>query len=163
MFNRRTLIMTHRSQSRRAYTLIDLTISVMIMGILAGVAMPRFAVLLDDYRADAAARKIAGDLNYVARAAANHSQDVTVVFDAATSSWTVPELPHPDHPGSTWTVNLAAAGFPATLSAIDLGGDATVSFNVYSNPDTGGTITVTSGTALRTVVLPAAGGNAVVQ
>ena len=163
MFSRRKLILAQSMQSRRAYALIDLTISVLIIGILAGVAMPRFAVLLDDYRAEAAARKIAGDLNYVARTAANRSQAVTVNFDAAGASWTVPGLAHPDHPGVPWTVSLADSGFPATLSTVDFGGDSSVIFNVYANPDSGGSITVTSGAATRTVLLPAAGGNAVVQ
>ena len=163
MLNRRTLTSPQCRRQRCAYTLIDLTISVLIVGILAGVTAPRFAAVLDVYRADAAARKIAGEINYVARTAANRSQPITMTFNLATSGWTVSGVPHPDHPGAPWTVTLAASGFPATLTAVNLGGDSSVTFNVYANPDSAGSITVSSGTATRIVLLSAAGGKAVVQ
>ena len=145
------------------FTLVDVTVTVLIMGILAGVAMPAFARLLDDYRVEAAARELAGNLNYVARAASHRSQEITVTIDPATSQWSVPALPHPNHPGQPWNVELSSSGFPATLISVGFGGDSEVTFDVNALPDSGGTVVLTAGGATRTVVLSPVDGRAVMQ
>src|SRR5204863_23675 len=60
------------ASSRRAFSLIEITLVLMVMGVLAALAVPRYASALARYRADAAARRIVADLD-LARTTARSS------------------------------------------------------------------------------------------
>lgn len=163
-FSARLLRAGHqRSNSRNGFSLIDLTITVMIMGIVAATASPRFAALLTSYTAEATARRIAADLNYAASAASQTSQSVTVTFDVPGNSYSVTGVDSPDHPGSAWTVPLASSGSNVALASADFATSQAVTFNAYGRPNNPGSITVSSGSDSATVLVDSATGRATVQ
>tara|TARA_R110002072_G_scaffold243821_2_gene403084 strand:+ start:61587 stop:62066 length:480 start_codon:yes stop_codon:yes gene_type:complete len=151
------------SNSRRGLSLIDLTITVLIMGVVAATASPKFAALLTSYTAESTARRVAADLNYAASAAAQTSQSVTVTFDVSGNSYSVTGVDSPDHPGSAWVVSLANGGRNAELVSVNFAASQAVTFNAYGRPNNPGSIVLSSGSDTATVVVDAATGRAIVQ
>jgi Tfp pilus assembly protein FimT len=88
------------SHLRKDLALIDLTITVLIMDVVAATASPKFVVLLTSYTAESTARREVADLKYAASAAAQTSQSTTVTFDVSGNSCSVTGVDSPDHPGS---------------------------------------------------------------
>ena len=141
------------AKCRRGLSLVDLVISVLLMGILTATAAPRFAAVLERYRAQAAAERIQADLNLAREAAVSSSATVTIKFAPSTDNYNIPDLAHLDASGETYVVELTGAPYWARLNGADLGGDLILLFNRFGAPDSGGTITVQSGSAVQTVTV----------
>lgn len=152
-----------QAETRRGFTLVDLTITVLIMGLVAATASPKFAALLTSYTAEAAARRVAADLNYAASAAAQTSQSVTVTFDVSGDSYSVAGVDSPDHPGAAWVVSLTTGGTNVDLVSADFAASQTVTFNAYGRPNNPGSIILSSGSDSATIVVDAATGRATLQ
>ena len=153
--------------SRRAFSLLELTLVLMVMGVLAALAVPRYANALARYRADAAARRVVADLDLARTTARSSGTSYTVVFNAASKSYQVLNIADPDHPNATYTVSLSEDPYNAKLSSASFGGgvstSAQVTFDGFGSPDNDGTITLQSGVFQRIITLTAATGKATVQ
>lgn len=57
-------------RGRSAFTLVDLTLTLLILGILAATVVPRFSAAVLYYQVDGAARRVEADINYVQRCTA---------------------------------------------------------------------------------------------
>lgn len=160
----------HNRNRRNAFTLLDLTITILILGIVAAIALPKFAQSLDQIRVDSAARFIAADLNYARHRAQISSQNVPVNFTTSPAGYSLPTTPHLNRSGASYAVNLADAGYNVTLS-LSLQGNSSVTYNPFGLPLAGtplsamssGTITVTSGTKAKTVTISPQTGRASIQ
>lgn len=148
--------------SRRAFTLVELVLVIGIIAIAAAIAIPRYADALLRYRADAAARRISGDLA-LARSRANTTSTAhSVVFSVAANEYRIPEMADAST-GAAYTVRLGDAPYRATLVSASFGGESQVSFNGYGVPNCGGALLIRAGSVERTVVLDATSGRASVQ
>ncbi len=146
--------MRHRERNdKRGFTLVELVIVVLIMGILASVVAPKYAHTLQRYRAETAANRVKADLGLAREHAISSSTNQSIVFASSTISYALPGLAHFDHRSQTYSVELAEAPYNATALSTDLGGDATLQFDHYGQPDGGGTITVHVGSLQRTVTV----------
>lgn len=153
--------------SVRGFTLVDFTLAVLILGIVAAVVAPRFSNAIVFYQVEAAARRIEADLNYVRGYARITNQACSLTFAASTPTYSTTGVSHTNNSGETYTVDLTAIGYPVTVQA-NLDGGRTVTFNPNGNPQTGsplvgltsGTITITSGSQLRTVIIDPVTGRA---
>ena len=146
----------------RAFTLIELVLVLVTIGILAAVAAPRYARSLASYHVRCAARRLAEDLALTAAEARAASAARTVSFDVSAHIYTINGLNGIDRVG-TWTVRLRDEPYASTISSVDLGGDASISFSGHGVPDSGGTIVLRCGEFTRTVTIDAASGRARVQ
>lgn len=152
---------------RRGFTLIDLTLTVLILGIVAAAAAPRFSGALLFYQVDAAARRIEADINYVRTYARFTNQACSLTFSATSPTYTTTGVPHTNNSGRAYDVDLAALGYPVTLQA-NFDGGRSVTFNPSGNPQVGsplvgltsGTITISSGVQTRTIIIDAVTGKA---
>ncbi|HHN78361.1 MAG TPA: type II secretion system protein [Phycisphaerales bacterium] len=70
-----------RTRARRGFTLVELVLVVIILGIVGAIAVPRFAGANVRYRADAAAAMIADTLREASFAARSRSDAVTCTID----------------------------------------------------------------------------------
>ncbi len=151
--------------SKNGFTLLELTIVILLMGIMAGVAMPRFADSLSNRRVDVAARRLVFDIQATRQQSRITAQATSVAFSIGTNSYTLTGVPDPNRsalPNSV--VSLNEGLLRATLGTVNLaGGGTTISFNGFGYPDRGGTITLTSGGATKQVVVDVATGLATVQ
>lgn len=142
---------------RSAYTLIELVIVVLIVGILTSVSAPKYFSSLAFYRAEAAARRVANDLRLAREHAQKTSEPQTVDFDVAADGYAIPTMPDPDHPNATYAVRLGNSEYSVNVAAAVFGPGDTVKFDIYGRPDRTGSVTVLSGSQLRTVQVDDAG------
>jgi prepilin-type N-terminal cleavage/methylation domain-containing protein len=142
----------------QGFTLIELVIVVLIMGIAAATAAPKFAHSLRQSQLDAACLRIKADLNLARQTAIGRSSSQSVQFTAGSGAYTLPGMTHPDHPSLTYSVNLSGEPYAATVSAVSFGGSSTIQFDRFGQPNAGGTITVTVGASTETVTVEATNG-----
>lgn len=148
---------------RRGFTLVELAIVVLIVGIMVAAAAPRFADSLVYYRAEAAAKRIEADLKLARKQAITSSSAQAVDFVTGSNKYILTGMEHPDHPSLEYEVKLSEAPYLVLLGSADFGGDETVQFDGYGVPDSGGTVVVQSGQYQKTITLDPDSGRASVQ
>ncbi len=139
--------------SKRGVTLVDVTLTVAILGLLAAIAVPKFTDSLDRYRANTAAGQIQADLNLARQLAIAKSGSLKVQFAAASNQYTLEGVDHPDQMGEAYVIHLNRSPYQADLASASLGGDEAVVFNAFGVPDGGGILTVQSGRWNQTVTI----------
>lgn len=132
-------------QELRGFTLIELVTVVVILALLAGIAIPRFGTTLTRHGLEAAAIRITNDLELAQRRARISSQACQINFYTGTHSYELDGVPDLNHPDQDWTVQLDEAPYEVQLASADFGGDATLIFNGYGVPDSGGYVRLRNG------------------
>ncbi len=155
--NRRTVLVGRR-RTGAGFTMLDLVVTLLIIGILAAVSAPRFAGSLHRARADSAATRIRADLHLARKRAIAASGAQTVQFVPQENLYRLPQLSDLDHRGQMYQVLLGQAPYQVALSEVDLGEGQQIVFDHYGMPDRGGTITVRSGRYEQTVTIDATTG-----
>jgi type II secretory pathway pseudopilin PulG len=133
--------------------LFELVIALAVMGIVAAVAVPRYANSVGRYRAEAAGRRIVADLTLARAKARAASSAQSVTFNPAAGSYTVSGVRDPDRPGAAYTVNLAGAPYHVTIGYADFGGAPQAQFDMFGTPAWGGKVIVRAGDHACTVTL----------
>jgi type II secretory pathway pseudopilin PulG len=133
--------------------MVDTVITVLIIGILAAVAAPKFVNSLHRMRAEQAAKRIKVDLGYARQTAISESTTLTASFAPASHAYSIAGLPDLDRPGQTYAVALNDSPYNSSLVSATLGDDSDIQFDRYGKPDSGGTITVASGGYQETVTI----------
>ncbi len=77
----------------RAFSLFELVIVLVVLGLLAVVAAPRFASSMSRYEAETVARQFAADVRYAQQRARAESRAWRVVLAGDGSSWVVEAVP----------------------------------------------------------------------
>jgi Tfp pilus assembly protein FimT len=148
---------------RRAFSLVELVLVVAIMITVAAIAAPRYASASTRYRADAAMRRVAADLEYASETARHTSSDVTVTFDPVAHSYTVSGVAGLRDAADAYVVELAGAPYFAALGTLQLDAplisDATdaIVFDGHGRPDGAGKLFITAGSETRSVAVAASG------
>ena len=140
----------------RAFSLIELVIVIVIIGIIAAIAVPRYASSLDNYRASLAARKVAADVAMAQAVARAASRSVTVTFDPALDHYTI-------EGGQSQRVNLSDAPFSSSVQADFGAGGSALVFDGYGRNNNPGILRLRSGQAQRTVTVDPVTGACTIQ
>ncbi|MCR4411429.1 MAG: GspH/FimT family pseudopilin [Thermoguttaceae bacterium] len=135
------------------FSLIELFIVVLVLGIFAAAAAPKFADALSAHRVDMAAHRLASDLRAAqARAKAlSATQSVTFVAPPNGNQYEIVGMKNPDRPADSYVVRLSEAPYHATLVSVSLEGNTALTFNGYGLPGCAATIVLRSGARTRTV------------
>jgi Tfp pilus assembly protein FimT len=133
------------------------------MAVLAALAIPRYANATANYRADAAARRIAADLSLVRSQARLTSKPLTVVFTKSSNSYQIDGMPDLLHRSNTYSVQISAHPYYATFVNIVFSGSTQVTFDQYGVPNTGGTVTINVGDVRKSIMLDGTTGRASIQ
>ncbi len=145
--------MRSNKQFQRGFTYIEVVITVLLMGILAGMAAPSYFTSIASYQAEMAAKRVVHDLHFARSEAQRSSQSRTVRFDTETNSYSLEGVADINASANGYVTSLSKNPFSATLVSASLGGDAVVVFDMYGRPDSDGTVVVQAGSVQRTVEL----------
>ena len=154
---------------RTAFSLIELTVVILILGIIAGVAQPRYAAALASFRLDSAAQRVAQDLQWASTRARVSSKPVRMQFhdDAPEAFYRFEKLADPLNPAATmdpadpgtwYTVDLSQEPYAVGLSA-----GADLSFDIFGRCDQDALIVLSLGSQSRTVRWDAVSGEVTIQ
>ncbi len=140
---------------RSGLSLIDMTVAVLIVGIMSVVAVPRYTAMLQEYRVEAAAKRLAVDLRSVQEDAKANSQSRSITFNALQASYDIATSSALDLNGH---VDLSSSPYHVShmevvLSEAQDGSSANqITFNAYGRANRGYVIQLKVGEAIRYVV-----------
>jgi type II secretion system protein H len=145
--------------SRKAFTFIELLIVLILMGILAAVAAPKFVASMSRCRVEAAAKRVVADLRYARQWARTNSTSVEVKFKPDEDQYELKDVPDINRPSDEETeVELDKLPYPAQIiETTGFDNNDKFNFDMYGRPDSPGTVTVASGGYQATVTVGESG------
>jgi prepilin-type N-terminal cleavage/methylation domain-containing protein len=138
---------------RRGFSLLEAVLVLAIVSILSAIAVPRYSRFSAHQRLDAVTRRILLDLTNTKRRAQLTSTSRRIDFAPVLERYTLVGLSDPDHPGQPCTIKLDAEPYAARLVSAQFGGDASLVFDGFGAPDTGGTVVVSVGSLQQTITV----------
>jgi Tfp pilus assembly protein FimT len=150
---------------RTGFTLIDMALVVLILGILGAIAMPRYSQAMARYRVAVASQRIAADLALAQTIGKTTSAGQAVSFSTTNNNYQL--TGYSGFLGgaaqANYTVSLASSPYNATLVSASFNSTTQVTFNRFGQPDNGGTIVVQVGPFQKTITVDGNTGKVTVQ
>lgn len=132
----------------RAFSLVELTVVLVLIGVLAALAAPRFANASSHRRAESAADRIIADFRYAQERARATSADYTIRFETGHSY-----VLFSDDKNHSRSTDLSEEPYGVSYTYKLMDSDTSITFNGFGVPSTGGLITVTRGRHTVTLVV----------
>jgi type II secretory pathway pseudopilin PulG len=142
--------------SARAFSLIELCLVSALIATIAAIAIPRYGRGLARYGVDAAAARIAADLSQARMHARATGAAVRFTFNPDENSYGYNHAVSLEGSGSGADINLAGGDYRVQLDVADAGGDTSLHFNAFGEPDSDATIAISRGSEFRLINLSAA-------
>jgi prepilin-type N-terminal cleavage/methylation domain-containing protein len=152
-------------RSRRAFTILEMAVVLLIVSILGAAAIPTYFRSLEQQQLETAARRIKQDLELTRQTARTLSKSESLTFTGATTYALSSDVPGLDRKNSSYTVDLSAAPYGVTIiSTANLGAPAKVTFDGYGTTTltTPGTVVIQMGGYKRVVTLDPSTGQATI-
>jgi prepilin-type N-terminal cleavage/methylation domain-containing protein len=151
------LILRAGHKARRAFSMIELVIVILIMSIFSAVAAPKFLDSLLFHHVESAVRRVKADIDYARQRARLTSTTQTVTFTGST--YTVSGMKSLDLNSSTYTVNLTRTPYSLDSATANFGGSQVLTFDGYGTPTSGGTVVLTAKAHHCTITVDGVTGN----
>ncbi|MBX3390029.1 MAG: prepilin-type N-terminal cleavage/methylation domain-containing protein [Phycisphaeraceae bacterium] len=147
----------------RAFSLFELVVVLSILTIFASIAAPKYAGAVSRYKLDAAARRVAADLERSRALARASGSNWTIRFVPSSNSYSIVGLVVGSSKGSDYTVRLGSPPYSITLESADFAGSKDLQFGGFGCPAIGGTIVLRGGVDKRSIVVDSASGAVSIQ
>jgi len=153
-----------------AFSLAELVIVVVIVGIMAGLAVPRYAEAIARQRVDAAARRLTIDISLTQHRAKSRSASHRLRFLEDTSQYTIEDttdgstwqaIPDIDRPQQGYSVDLALDPYGTTVQTVSCGADRSIVFDGYGAPTQVGSISLGVGRYTKVITIDAEEGDVI--
>jgi Tfp pilus assembly protein FimT len=158
---RRAFHCRSQAQASRAFSVIELTIVILIMSIFAAASAPAFMDSLLFHRVEAASRRVKADIEYCRQLARLKSTTQTITFTAA-GTYTVSGAKSMGKSTGTYAVNLKQSPYSLDSAVANFSNTLVLSFNGYGSPSSGGTVVLTAKTHQCTVTVDSVTGAATI-
>ena len=124
---------------RRAMSLLEVTIVILILGLLSAVAAPRFSATLHSMELQAATQQLVAHLRYARQVAMNQGRTTTIQFDTVAATYSSDSVDAPHLRGTKLFVDLGTEFDGALSLTADFDSSTALSFNFEGVPYVGDT------------------------
>jgi len=143
---------------RRAFSLVELCLVLLIISVVAGLAMPRLSASRDRHRVDLIARRIEADIERARTRALAEQREWVVVSKPGADAYESYPTGDPSV-GERAMLDLTQPG--TQIVDINFGGSNALAFGPYGTPAAPGTIDVASGSFLVRITVDGVTGRVV--
>lgn len=151
-----------RRVDRLGFNLVEVTLTILILGILIAVASPVYSESLFRFRAESAAQRIAKDIEHAQQLARQTNSERKIVFRKSDSSYDLEGAVSLEQSVQPYSVALSEYPYLTSISSWTTSADTstsltelTLTFDRFGLPDQGISITVQSGDIQKQVVVTA--------
>ncbi len=116
----RTCERTIGKTGRYGFSLLELTITTIILGVVAAITIPKYTSSLHRYRMQVAIQRLAQDIELCRRTARSTAQEVTFKIYYFQNRYGIPQLDSPLRPGVRYEVALGTGGSTPRIHPINL-------------------------------------------
>ena len=143
-------------ESKKGFTLIEIIVTMMIIGIVSAMAIPNFSKWREKHQIDGQAQKVYFDLMLARTAAVKSNNDVRVTFDLVANTYTIHEDSNSDgvvdagenlknailenNVQLAYNVGISDADDNAVTSAVSFGGAQVVVFDSRGQASSSGSV-----------------------
>jgi Tfp pilus assembly protein FimT len=159
-----------RRGRRLGYNLVEVTLTILILGILVAVATPVYSKSLVRFRVESAAQRIAKDIEQTQQLARQANTARKITFRKPDSSYTVEGAVSLDQSSEPYSVALDQYPYQTSINSFTTSASTSTSltelmllFDRFGVPDQGISITVQSGDVQKQVVVTAITGRVTIQ
>lgn len=150
-----------RTLGRSGFSLAEVVLVTVIVGILGAIALPRYSAYAAQQQLEGAARRVVADLAYAQRNARQASASRTVVFDVPRQLYSLTGVNDLDHKSNAYVVRLSDEPYRVQIVSASFGGDAQLIYDGYGTPDSAGTLILAVGTLRKTISIDTGAGKAI--
>lgn len=143
-----------RNSGRRAFSLVELAVVVVIIGIVSTFGLLRYGSAAATYRVEAATQRLVSDLRLVQSRARATSSTRGILFVLRDARYALVDETLTGRGNTNWRVDMSEPPYQVTLDSSNIGPDPmTVTFNGYGIPSITAKISVSIGTRQRVVMI----------
>jgi prepilin-type N-terminal cleavage/methylation domain-containing protein len=166
----RSVSLFKRQFIRRGVSIVEITVTVMILGILAAIASPIYSKSLVNYRLDVATQRIIQDIEQTRQVARRTNSSQLITFSTNDQCYKVSGIQSLDKPGQTYVVWLGNAPYQCQLLFLAKADEPSVAitnvdvtFDRFGMPNYGILLRVGTGTIQRQIFVAPISGRVSVQ
>ena len=155
---------------RQGVSIVEITVTVMILGILAAIASPIYSRSLVNYRVDVATQRIIQDIEQTKQVARQKNSSQMIAFSTSDHGYKISGVQSLDKAGQTYLVSLGNAPYQCQLLSLAKVDEPTVAitnldvtFDRFGMPNYGILLRVGTGTIQRQIFVAPISGRVSVQ